>query len=275
MRIVRTAAELKDYVGGVFVPTMGALHEGHFTLVRAAREMIGRGRGPVIVSVFVNPTQFNDPRDLERYPRTLDADAAGCERAGADVVFAPSVDEMYPPGKPVPVPELPRVATAPGLEDAKRPGHFAGVCQVVARLFELVRPSVSLFGEKDWQQLQVIRAMVSMQGSPVKIVGVPTVREHDGLAMSSRNVFLAPEERARARALYLAIAAARRCNDIVQAEAAMKSQLETFGLGVEYATVREASTLEPAPRDRSASIPCRCLIAARLGAVRLIDNDAW
>lgn len=275
MRIVSTGFELKDDGGCVFVPTMGALHEGHFTLVREARRIADATERPVVVSVFVNPTQFNDPKDLERYPRTLEADAEGCRKAGADVVFAPSVTEMYPPGLDIPVPPLPPVATRPGLEDAKRPGHFAGVCQVVKRLFELVNPRQAVFGEKDWQQLQVIRAMVEMQGMPIEIVGIPTVREESGLAMSSRNVFLSPNERRQAASLYRSIGAAQQCDRVQDAERTMQRQLEKDGLGVEYAVVRDARTLEPVDGAIGPARDYRCLIAARLGAVRLIDNARW
>ncbi len=279
MVIARTAAELRGAgsIGGVLIPTMGALHAGHAALVRAGAGLRGTGQA-VVVSVFVNPTQFNDAADLARYPRTLEADAEVCRRAGADVVFAPSVEEVYPPGEVVPTPALPGVATRPGLEDALRPGHFAGVCQVVARLFELVKPSAAVFGEKDWQQLQVVRAMVAGEGrggrfGGVRIVASPTVREADGLAMSSRNVFLRPEERARAGAIHRALGRARGERGVEAAERAMREELEASGLEVQYAVVRDARTLERYVGGGGGG--GRALVAARLGSVRLIDNAAW
>lgn len=271
MRIVTTIAELDPCFGGVFVPTMGALHAGHFALVREAKRLSG-GR-PVVVSIFVNPTQFNDPKDLARYPRTLDADAAGCAEAGADVVFAPAAVAMYPPDSSVAVPRLPEVATRPGLEDAHRPGHFAGVCQVVKRLFEVVRPAAAVFGEKDWQQLQVIRAMVAQEHLGIAIEALPTVREEDGLAMSSRNVFLSSEDRCRALAISRALCEAAGKKSVTEAERVMATMLREANLGVEYAVVREASTLMPL--GTSATTPARALIAARCGSVRLIDNAPW
>lgn len=292
MRILRTIEDLNacDTVGSVLVPTMGALHDGHATLVRAgARERDASHPGRlVVVSVFVNPTQFNDRSDLARYPRTLEADVALCREAGADVVLAPNEATIYPPGGTVRVPPLPAVATRPGLEDAFRPGHFAGVCQVVARLFDLVRPGAAMFGEKDWQQLQVVRAMVASDagagagglGAPgvrPRIVGVPTVREPDGLAMSSRNVFLKPEERTAATAISRALRDAGRIADHADAERYMRSALDAAGLRTEYAVVRLADTLMPVSglAGKASTMPMRALIAARLGAVRLIDNAPW
>ena len=266
--------------GPLFVPTMGALHAGHVALVRhaaALRVSASAAAAPVVVSVFVNPTQFNDPADLARYPRTLEADAAACREAGADIVFAPDAREVYPADRAIAVPPLPNVATEPGLEDALRPGHFAGVCQVVARLFDLVRPSVAVFGEKDWQQLQVVRAMVEAAGPAAArptIVGVPTVREADGLAMSSRNVFLTPSERRAASALSRALREAGREPTPQAGERRMVEVLSGAGLEIQYAVIRDAATLLP-PSTEAPTRPCRALIAVRLGAVRLIDNAAW
>ncbi len=274
MRVVHRASEASGLAGGVVVPTMGALHEGHASLVRRARQIADeRGLPGVVVTVFVNPTQFNEQADFERYPRTLEADAEVCRAAGADLVFAPDVGEVYPPGRDVPVPPLPAVATEPGLEDAHRPGHFAGVCQVVKRLLELTKPSAAVFGEKDWQQLQVVRAMVAQEGMGVEIIGEPTVREADGLAMSSRNRFLRPEERGAALALSRALHAAGARATVEEAEEAMRRELAAAGVaqGVEYAVVRDAETLLAWRPGR----PGRALIAARVGTVRLIDNDAW
>lgn len=278
MRIVRSAAELggPSAVGGetVFVPTMGALHAGHAALVtRGAAEARARGlRGGCVVSVFVNPTQFDDPRDLERYPRTLDADAALCQAAGAQVLYAPPVADVYPPGVAIPAPPLPEPAAGRGLEDAARPGHFAGVCQVVRRLFDLVRPAAAIFGEKDWQQLVVIAAMTRRDGLGIDILPGPTVREPDGLAMSSRNRFLGPDDRARALSLFRALRAAARVDSPAAAEAQMRRELIEAGVDrIDYAAVRDAVTLGPA----RVGSPCRALIAARVGAVRLLDNASW
>ncbi len=277
MQVITNVEGLAPFHGGLFVPTMGALHEGHYTLVRAAaqRRAAMSGNARVIVSIFVNPTQFNDPKDLARYPRTLNTDAAGCERAGADVVFAPLPEVIYPPGNPVPVPELPDVAFHPRLEDAHRPGHFAGVCQVVKRLFDLVRPSAAFFGEKDWQQLRVIAAMTIREHLNIEIVPVATVRESDGLAMSSRNAFLSPDDRARATALSQALRVAQDCSTSKQAESAMLEVLRSRGITPEYAVVRDAATLMPLAENRPRTAPARALIAAPVGRIRLIDNLPW
>ena len=253
----------------VLIPTMGALHAGHESLVRKGVEL-ARGRGICMVWVFVNPTQFNDPADYARYPKTLQADVDLCTRAGAAAVFAPSAPDIYPPNQQIPVPSLPEQATRPGLEDAHRPGHFAGVCQVVLRFFDLIRPRCAVFGEKDWQQLQVVRAMTKRDRPEIEIVGMPTVREPDGLAMSSRNRFLAPGDRQKALAISRALVGAGRVKTPAEAEAAMRSTLRDAGVEPEYAVVRDAATLL-AP----ATGALRALIAARLGAVRLIDNALW
>ncbi len=270
MKILRTLEEATGCAGCVLVPTMGALHEGHGVLIRRASE-IARGR-LVVASVFVNPTQFNDPSDLAKYPRTLDTDAVLAERAGAGVVFAPSDASVYPEGREVRVPALPEVATAPGLEDAWRPGHFAGVCQVVARFFEMLRPSAALFGEKDWQQLQVVRAMASRDFPGLEIVPVETVREQDGLAMSSRNARLGGVERARASAVSRALCEACAEKSVSGAEGRMRGVLEDAGLEVEYCVVRDGLSLMPLGAGASDG---RALIAARCGGVRLIDNAPW
>ncbi len=276
MNVIHDAAGLLPFHGGLFIPTMGALHEGHSALIRegARRRDLMPSRPPVIVSIFVNPTQFNDPTDLDRYPRTLRADVEGCKIAGADAIFAPPVGEIYPPETTIPPPTLPAVATEPKLEDALRPGHFAGVCQVVKRLFDLVRPTAAFFGEKDWQQLQVLAALTRQERLPIEIVPVPTAREPDGLAMSSRNRFLLPEERAPALALFRALHAASDEAVPAAAEARMRSILLGQGLAVEYAVVRDATTLLPMDTKHPAR-PARALIAARLKHVRLIDNAPW
>lgn len=287
MRVLSTLADLKraSTAGCLLVPTMGALHEGHFSLIQsAAAERASRSLpGPIIATIFVNPTQFNDPKDLDRYPRTLENDVAGCTRAGADFVFAPTPEVVYPSNHPIPVPPLPLVATQPGLEDALRPGHFAGVCQVVQRLFDLTAPRVAFFGEKDWQQLAVIQAMVLEARLPIDIRPVRTRREPDGLAMSSRNVFLKPAERLQAVALVKALRAASDHQTVQSAELSMRAILTEHGLGIEYAVVRQADTLLPLTSPESSKSAsstsqrpvARSLIAARLGTVRLIDNAPW
>ncbi|MFG3285992.1 pantoate--beta-alanine ligase [Streptomyces sp. NPDC048111] len=224
--LVRTAAELAalERTGRrAVVMTMGALHEGHATLIRTARELAGPG-GQVVVTVFVNPLQFGAGEDLDRYPRTLDADRAIAEREGADAVFAPSVEEVYPGGEP-----QVRVTAGPMgelLEGASRPGHFDGMLTVVAKLLHLSAPDVALYGQKDAQQLALIRRMVRDLNFPVEIVGVPTVREADGLALSSRNRYLSAAERSAARALSHALFAAR---DRLAAEHALHARAAAAG----------------------------------------------
>ena len=271
MRVLRTAADLAEMPPGTaFVPTMGALHEGHLSLVRHA---VASNAGPgASVSIFVNPTQFNDPADLDVYPRDLDADLDACRAAGARWVFAPEIDAVYPPGAPDEAPPLPPVATEPGLEDRCRPGHFLGVCRVVRRLFELVRPVSAHFGEKDWQQLRVVRAMTLSLGLGVDIIPVPTVREPDGLAMSSRNRHLTAAARAQAVALSRSLAAAGAERDAAAAEAAMRAALAEAGVEPEYAVVREAAGLVRAPGPGEAG---RALVAAPVGSTRLLDNMPW
>jgi pantoate--beta-alanine ligase len=246
------------------VPTMGALHEGHRTLVRAARERAGS----VVVSVFVNPTQFGPGEDFDRYPRTWDADLAALAEEGADAVFHPPVEEVYPPGAL-------GVTVHPGplgdvLEGAVRPGHFAGVLTVVAKLFGLVRPDVALFGEKDYQQLVLIRAMARELALGLEVVGVPTVREDDGLALSSRNRYLSPEQRSTAaalpRALRAGAAAGPRGAGAVLA-AAREVLAGAPELVPDYLELTDPD-LGPAP----GSGPARLLVAARAGSTRLIDN---
>lgn len=254
----------------VLIPTMGALHAGHASLIQHGAKLAEARGGSCVVWIFVNPTQFNDPADYARYPKTLDADLAICKSSGARGVFVPSKDEIYPPGRTVRVPELPRVATQPGLEDARRPGHFAGVCQVVLRFFEIVKPKVAVFGEKDWQQLQVVRAMTRRELPGVEIAPMPTVREPDGLAMSSRNRFLTAEDRVKALAISKALRVAGGEASPKRAEAVMGDVLNEAGISPEYAVVRDAETLEERETESQ-----RALIAAKVGNVRLIDNVAW
>ncbi|WP_405788260.1 pantoate--beta-alanine ligase [Streptomyces sp. NBC_01367] len=212
------------------VMTMGALHEGHATLIRTARELAGP-EGQVVVTVFVNPLQFGAGEDLDRYPRTLDADLAIAEEAGADAVFAPAVDEVYPGGDP-----QVRITAGPmgeRLEGATRPGHFDGMLTVVAKLLHLTRPDLALFGQKDAQQLALIRRMVTDLNFPVEVVGVPTVREEDGLALSSRNRYLSAAERGTALALSRALFAGR---DRLAAQAALRARAEASPASDERAT---------------------------------------
>jgi pantoate--beta-alanine ligase len=241
------------------VPTMGALHAGHLELVRRARELADR----VVVSIFVNPTQFGVGEDFDRYPRTLDADCALLGDLAE--VFAPTLDEVYPPDNP------PSVVHAGPMGDlwegAARPGHFDGVLTVVNRLFDLVKPDIAVFGEKDWQQLTLIRRMVAERGLPIEIVGVPTVREPNGLALSSRNRLLSPDELEKAVLLPLVlknVAEAGSPESITRGA----ERLADAGFDVDYLEIVDADTLEPTIRTTNA----RVIVAARLGTTRLIDN---
>lgn len=280
MRIARTTGELAAAAGGVLVPTMGALHRGHLDLVRVARENASAGgrATPVVVSVFVNPTQFDDRADFARYPRDLERDADLAAEAGADIVFAPPVEVVYPPGESVPIGPIPACAVGRGLEDAHRPGHFEGVCQVVRRLFALTRCAAAVFGEKDWQQLQAVRAMSENERLGVEIIPGPTARAPDGLALSSRNIHLTPGERERARAFSRSLRSACDSATVGDAERAMRAALREAGVEINYATVRDAATLESLPAEMSAmdlTRPARALVAGRLGVVRLLDNMPW
>jgi pantoate--beta-alanine ligase len=252
-----------------FVPTMGNLHDGHLTLVREARRLADR----VAVSIFVNPLQFGAEEDFDGYPRTFERDQELLEAEGVDLLFAPTVETIYPR----PPAEQTRVEV-PGISGllcgASRPGHFVGVATVVCKLFNMVQPDIALFGEKDYQQLAVIRRMTEDLNIPVRIVGVATVRESDGLAMSSRNGYLTPEERARAPALYQALqqaaAAIRAGNrDFAAVEQRARGELEAAGLRPDYVSVRRAVDLAPAQADDAELV---LLAAAFLGKARLIDN---
>jgi pantoate--beta-alanine ligase len=253
------------------VTTMGALHEGHASLFRHARERVGNG--PVVATIFVNPLQFGAGEDLDRYPRTWDDDLATCTREGVDVVFAPPVDEVYPDGDPV-------VAVDPGplgaeLEGGSRPGHFRGVLTVVAKLFGLVRPDVAVFGEKDYQQLVLVRRMSRDLCLGVDVVGAETVREADGLARSSRNRFLGPEERHRAAVLNRALreAQARAADGLPAARgAAMRLLDDAPGLDLDYLAIRSPDLAEIADPHPVEPVAARILVAARVGTTRLIDN---
>jgi pantoate--beta-alanine ligase len=252
-----------------FVPTMGNLHAGHLELVRRARSLAARA----VVSIFVNPLQFGAAEDLASYPRTPARDTERLAATGADLLFAPTVEAMYPR----PAAEQTRVEV-PGLSDilcgASRPGHFVGVATVVCKLFNMVQPQVALFGEKDFQQLAVIRRMVEDLCLPVEIVGVPTVREPDGLAMSSRNGYLTAEERARAPALHRALRAAGEAlaggrADPGAAAREAAAAIDAAGLRTDYVSVRRATDLAP-PGEADTDLVI--LAAAYLGRARLIDN---
>ena len=272
--VVGAREELDHALAGVrregrrvtLVPTMGALHEGHQQLLTEARNRTPEGL--VVASVFVNPLQFGAGEDLESYPRTFDDDLDRCRRAGVDVVFAPGVEQMYPLGTP-------EVTVDPGplgtvLEGESRPRHFSGVLTVVARLFGLVRPDLALFGEKDYQQLVLVRRMVADLCLRVEVDGVATVRQPDGLALSSRNAYLDPAQRAAAPALADALAAGAAAGPLGAVEvlaAAGDVLARTPSLVVDYLRVT-APDLGPVPDSGDA----RLLVAARLGATRLIDN---
>jgi pantoate--beta-alanine ligase len=264
----REIAALREGGGTIaFVPTMGALHAGHMALVAEARR---RARF-VVASIFVNPTQFGANEDLAIYPRREAADAAMLDEEGCAILWAPDVATMYPDG---PAATIHVGGVGEGLDGAARPGHFDGVATVVARLFDQVRPDVALFGEKDYQQLAVIRQMVAERGLAVEIVGVPTQRDADGLALSSRNAYLSEEERAAARALPRALGEAAQAiaDGAPVAEALDKARARLEGAGfepIDYVELRDAATLAPmAELDR----PARLLAAARMGKTRLIDN---
>lgn len=250
------------------VPTMGNLHAGHFSLVMLARQYADR----VVSSVFVNPTQFGPNEDFSRYPRTPDADLRGLEGAGCDLLWLPSVAAMYPLGT-----ELAMRMRAPGvgevLEGACRPGHFDGVCTVVARLFNQVQPDVAAFGKKDYQQLAVIRQMVADLAFPIEILAGSIVREADGLAMSSRNQYLSPSERPRAGQIRQTLLAMREASlagtPRAQVEAAAAAELAAADFEVDYAVIRSPELSAPADTQPG---PRVALVAARLGRTRLIDN---
>lgn len=257
-----------DGVG--FVPTMGALHEGHLSLLRRAR----KERDLVVMSIFVNPLQFGRHEDYREYPRDLDEDAKLAEKEGVDVVFAPSDKLMYPTSEP-PTSVNPG-PTADVLEGASRPGHFRGVCTVVAKLFNMLGPCTAYFGEKDYQQLAVIREMVRDLNFPIEVEGCPTVREPDGLAMSSRNAYLSEEERRAATCLYRALTRAsevvahgERDANAVKAEMAKAIGAETLARIDYVAVVDEEHGFDETDRIEG---PTRALVAARFGTTRLIDN---
>ena len=252
------------------VPTMGALHPGHMSLVDYTRRRCDR----LVVSIFVNPIQFNNPDDLAAYPRTWEQDIELCARAGVDVIYAPTPEVMYPEGFQTTV-SLKRVTR--GMEGDHRPGHFDGVSTVVLKLFNVVQPNLAAFGEKDYQQLRVVQCMVQDLDLPVEVVGLPTVREDGGLAMSSRNRHLSHQERQQALCLYRGLSRAR---DLAQAgerqaaalvEAARAEIQQESAVRLEYLEVFDAQSLEPVSRLEG---PARMALAAQVGRTRLIDNLA-
>jgi pantoate--beta-alanine ligase len=276
LKLVRTVAALRAAIAGfrargeavALVPTMGALHAGHLALIAAARKHADR----VVATIFVNPKQFGPREDFARYPRTLAADRKALAEAGADVLFVPPVEAMYPPGFATAVMVS---GLSDDLEGGVRPGHFAGVATVVAKLLIQASPDVAVFGEKDFQQLAVIRRLARDLDLPVRIEGVATVRESDGLALSSRNAYLTPEQRRAAPALYRALA--RAAADVADgrldwpaiAEGAIRA-IRTGGFDrVDYVELRDAATLEPVTDPAR---PARILAAAWIGTTRLIDN---
>jgi len=261
----------------VLVPTMGALHGGHTSLIQAAVRRARIEGVPSAVSIFVNPKQFNEQADFDKYPDRMNDDIAICKDQGVDIVFNPSVEVVYPENEDVLSSVIiPDIASKPGLEDLYRPGHFEGVCKVVSRLFDLCRPSAAVFGEKDWQQLQCIRTMSKLQNRSLEIIPAQTVRENSGLAMSSRNLNLSDDARAQAVVLSQALFSASHVQTPELAESIMKEMLDRSGIEPEYAVIRPSATLMPIPNPMMAMHePCRALIAAMVGGVRLIDNAPW
>ena len=267
MKQVARDARVKERILGL-VPTMGALHEGHLSLVHAAQKQCS----PVVVSIFVNPTQFGPNEDFKKYPRTFDADQAALEDLRVDYIFVPPPEEIYPPG-------FRTAVTVEGLGDVlegrARPGHFRGVTTVVLKLFEIAQPRFAFFGRKDAQQARIIRQMVADLNLDAEIAVCPIVREPDGLALSSRNAYLKGAERHSATALYRSLDAMRREvakgeRDAARLIAAMRSVLDVeAGVALDYAEIVDADTFEPVVSLRKT---CYALVAARVGATRLIDN---
>jgi pantoate--beta-alanine ligase len=274
MKVVATGGELREalleYSGlagrRVLVPTMGALHHGHLELVRMARQAAGPG-GTVIVSIFVNPIQFDRESDLEAYPRPMESDLAKCQAAGVDVVFAPDVASMYFPDRSVTVIES---LLSHGLCGATRPGHFDGVCTVVLKLFLLSGCHAAVFGEKDFQQLAIIRRMVRDLDVPVEIIECPTIRESDGLAMSSRNVRLTAKQRADAPRIHRVLTAAAKLGNVAKILDTARKQIAASPMvRIDYVFLVDAETLQPVTNLKRPSI---LATAVFYGEVRLIDH---
>ncbi|MGB8524431.1 MAG: pantoate--beta-alanine ligase [Candidatus Acidiferrales bacterium] len=267
MKQVSREARAQSRVIGL-VPTMGALHQGHFSLVRAAKSDCS----PVVVSIFVNPKQFGPSEDFQKYPRSFEADRAALENLGVDYLFAPTPEEIYPPG-------FRTVVAVAGLSDKlegrSRPGHFHGVTTVVLKLFEIVQPSIAYFGRKDAQQARIIRQMALDLNLDAQIAVLPILREPDGLALSSRNVYLQGDDRRAATALHRSLEAVRReilagQRDVMRLLAALHHVLDAEpGIALDYAEIVDAETLEPVVNLRG---NCLILLAAKLGKTRLIDN---
>lgn len=274
MKLVHTAAELADLEPPgdgkrAVVMTMGALHEGHLALAAAAREAAQQ----VVVTIFVNPLQFNDPADLERYPRTLEADCEKLKAVGVDVVYAPSVEDVYPGGRPIVTVSAGSIGNV--FEGEFRPGHFDGVLTVVLKLMNLTRPDIAFFGQKDAQQVIAIKAMCRDLNVPVAIEVLPTVRDADGLALSSRNVFLSPEQRADALALSRALTEGAEVlaegGTVPLAIAIARAHIATVpGVQLEYVGALDPASAAPVADDYVGEAVLA--IAARVGATRLIDN---
>jgi pantoate--beta-alanine ligase len=274
--VIRAVAPMRAFVSRALrksetvalVPTMGALHKGHLELVRLARRRADR----VVVSIFVNPTQFAPNEDFSSYPRTWDADIASLSKLSVDAVWAPDLATMYPSGFSTGI--VPGGPALAGLEDKFRPHFFGGVCTVVAKLLLQVAPDFAIFGEKDYQQFKVVTAMARDLDIPTRIVGLRTVRDKDGLALSSRNAYLTPAERAAAPTLYRVLtecaAKVKAGQPFAATLAESKAQIERAGFAVDYLEARHAETLAPATTLTDG--PVRLLVAARLGRTRLIDN---
>ena len=278
MTVVKTVAEARKarekLARTALVPTMGALHAGHMSLIDEAKK-----RSPqVVVSIFVNPTQFGPREDYTKYPRPIKEDLAKCEAAGVELVFTPSEAQMYPAGGVETIVDLPSLSTV--LEGKHRPGHFKGVCQIVAKLFNVLTPNLALFGQKDFQQLRIITAMTKALDWPIEIVGCPTVRDPDGLAVSSRNKYLSPDERTRALSIHRGLMQAKQevAEGIRQTNRLLttmkNSLLDPGNLGkipvsIEYVAAVEPQTLKPV---ETITGPTVLAVAARVGMTRLIDN---
>lgn len=272
-KLIHDIGELTREPGVVraFVPTMGALHQGHLDLVDASRALVGID-GEVVVSIFVNPTQFGHATEVSQYPRTLESDLAQCEASGVDIVFAPSVSEMYPGGTQT----SQYVSVQPGpvgsiLEGVDRPGHFTGVLTIVAKLLNIVQPNFTTFGEKDYQQLALISHMVQQLNFPVKVVGVQTRREPDGLAMSSRNTFLNPKQRAEAVSISRALLAAQSVEGNIDAKLSAARDLLSEQIETSY-LVAMTPDLSRKLDGTEITMEGRILFAGVLGSTRLIDN---
>jgi len=279
LKIAKTVSALRRSVAPwhdagetiALVPTMGALHEGHISLVRLARRRADR----VVVSIFVNPAQFAPTEDFSTYPRTFDSDVALLAQEKADLVWAPrSIAEMYPAGFATRI--VPQGAASAGLEDRFRPDFFQGVATVVAKLFTQVMPDIAVFGQKDYQQLKVVTRMARDLDLPLKVIGAPTVRERDGLALSSRNVYLSAQERAQApllwRVLKLCAEKIAKGRSVATILSEGREAIERGGFALDYLEARHAETLAPIGSIKEG--PVRLLVATRLGTTRLIDNVA-